>query len=488
MAIRARYQHHVTVSAGDLIGASPLVSSLFLDEPTIGVMNRIGLDFNAVGNHEFDSGTAELRRKQVGGCEKHTVREPCALEPFKGAKFRFLAANVKLKDGKGTLFPATALKSFGKGRRKVTLGFIGMTLEGTSSLVSASGVADVTFADEAQTANALVPGLKAQGADAIVLAIHEGGEQSAGSDPQSCEGLTGAIRDIAQRLDPRIDLIVSGHTHKAYVCDLAGSDPQRPVLLTSAGAAGTLVTDIAIDIDPVAGRVIARRARQVAVDHQTTQPRSDVAAYLAQYVEAARPIAARQVGRLSGSAARGEDRMGGTLGNLVADAQLGMTLVDGAQIALTNPFGLRAPLVPGADGAIAYGAMFASQPFGNMLVTLDLTGAQIEAALEQGFDGEGPEQVLAASQDFAFTFDRSRPVGERIVTMTLNGAPLVADTRYRVTVNTFLAGGGDGFTAFTQGKAVVPIRVGDLEALEAWIAAVPVRAVPQEERAVSVTP
>ena len=233
-AVREGYEHHVTVSAGDLIGASPLTSAIFVDEPTIGVMNRIGLDFNAVGNHEFDSGTAELRRKQDGGCGTFTSRKPCALEPFAGAMFRFLAANVKLKDGGGTLFPATALKSFGG----ATIGFIGMTLEETGSLVSASGISDVTFADEAATANALAPELKEQGADAIVLLIHEGGEQGHASDPNGCEGFTGAIREIAARLDPAIDVIVSGHTHRAYICKGGQIGVERPLLLTSAGASG----------------------------------------------------------------------------------------------------------------------------------------------------------------------------------------------------------------------------------------------------------
>ncbi len=482
--IRKRYKHHVTVSAGDLIGASPLASALFADEPTIGAMNRMGLHFNAVGNHEFDSSTAELRRKQHGGCETFTSRTPCALEPFAGAQFKFLAANVKLKDGSGTLFPGTALESFGTGKRKVTVGFIGMLLEGTGSLVSASGIADVTFADEASTANVLAPGLKAQGADAVILLIHEGGEQAHASDPNGCDGFSGAIREIAAHLDPAIDVIVSGHTHRAYVCKGGEIGIERPLLLTSAGASGTLLTDISLAIDPATRRVVSRKATNLAV-LPDGNPRADIAAYVGQYVEAARPIAAHEVGRLSGAATRSEDGMGGTLGNLVADAQLAATREDGAQIAFTNPFGLRAPLLPDESGRVNYGAVFATQPFGNMLVTLDLTGAQIKAVLEQGFDTVGREQALSASKGFAWSYNRNRQVGDRVVAMALKGESIDPAKHYRVTVNTFLAGGGDDFSVFREGRAAAPIRIGDLEALEMWIARVPVRQVPQESRAVA---
>jgi 5'-nucleotidase len=500
--LRAQYTHHVTVSAGDLIGATPIVSSLFVDEPTIGVMNRIGLDFNAVGNHEFDSGTAELRRKQAGGCEKHTAREPCALEPFAGADFTFLAANVKLKDGTGTLFPGSALRSFGKGRDKVTVGFIGMTLAGTASLVPTEGIADVTFADEVQSANALVPQLKAKGAHAIVLMIHEGGYPTQKTDPDGCEGLTGPIRDIVAALDGGIDVVVSGHTHQAYVCDWAMVDPARPLLLTSAGQWGKLVTDITLEIDPAMNRAVAKRARNVVVQSQpyetdrgtvavhpafpAFEPRADIAAYVARYAEAVRDVAARPVGMLSGGVWRAEDGMGGALGNLVADAQLAATRGAGSQIAFTNPFGLRAPIAPAPDGTVTFAQVYAAQPFGNVLVTRSLTGAQIRALLEQGLDADGPKQALSASSGFAFSYDLSRSPGERIVAMTLEGQPLHPAASYRVTVNSFLAGGGDGFTAFGQGLDRT-LSGTDIDALEAWIASVPVRSVDEGQRAVDLT-
>ncbi|OYW16625.1 MAG: bifunctional metallophosphatase/5'-nucleotidase [Novosphingobium sp. 12-64-8] len=498
-SIKAKYPNHLTVSAGDMISASQLASSLYLDEPTIGVMNRIGVDFNAVGNHEFDRGRDELLRMQNGGCAKFTQRQPCQLELFAGAKFRYLAASTFDAAGK-TLFPATGLRSFGEGRRQVTVGVIGLTLKGTPDLVNPSGIKGLTFADEAATINAAGPALKAQGADAIVVLIHQGGKTQGAPDPNGCNQLVGDIGGIIDRLDARVDVIVSGHTHWAYVCDYSTINPAHPVLLTSAGVYGELVTDIALEIDPVSHKLVAKRARNVIVQSVPYtssrgplgntplfgqfQPRADIAAYVAKYVDASKAYTVRPVGRLSGPASKGdgtESNMGGTLGNLIADAQLEATRGAGAQIAFMNPFGIRAPIVPAADGTVTFGDIYQSQPFGNQVVTETLTGAEIKAALEQGFDDKGPEQVLAPSKGFSFRFDRSKPVGSRIAAMTLDGRPIDPDARYRVTMNGFLALGGDGFSVFA-GKPEAVTGPTDIDALESWFRAAPMRDVPQEDR------
>ncbi|HEX2762479.1 MAG TPA: metallophosphoesterase, partial [Allosphingosinicella sp.] len=225
--LRAANANSVVVSAGDMIGASPIASAVFLDEPTVLAMNLVGVDFNAVGNHEFDKGSAELLRMQKGGCEKHTGRQPCALEPFPGAKFRFLAANVGTSDG-GTLLPAYSIRAFGRGRNQVKIGFIGLTTRATPSLVTPAGVLGLTFRDEAETINALVPKLKAEGADAIVVLIHEGLATKVGYNDHSCGGVAGDLLPILAKLDPRVDLVVSGHTHNAYICDYAQIDAKRP--------------------------------------------------------------------------------------------------------------------------------------------------------------------------------------------------------------------------------------------------------------------
>jgi 5'-nucleotidase len=500
--LRAKYPDSVMVSAGDLIGASQIASSIYLDEPTIGVMNRIGLEFNAVGNHEFDSGQRELLRKQQGGCERYTSRDPCQIEQFAGASFKFLSASTYNADG-STLFPATGMKSFGSGATKVSVGFIGLTLKGTPALVSPDGIAGLTFGDEAEAINAAVPRLKAEGADAIVVLIHQGGRTSGDPDPNGCEAVSGEILPILSRLDPQVDVVVSGHTHWAYVCDYGEIDPSRPFLLTSAGVYGELVTDIALKIDPEANRVVGKQARNVIVQSQPYEasrgpvsntpmvpqftPRPDIADYVKLYTDHAADFALRPVGRIAGPALKGIGPDGGTAGNLIADAQLAATRGAGAQIAFMNPFGVRAALEPAQDGVLTFGDLYKTQPFDNTLITQTMTGAQLKAALEQGFDGEGPEQHLTPSAGFAYWFDNSRPIGDRIMRIELEGRPLDMDGEYRVTTNSFLAGGGDGFTLLAAKREAI-IGKNDIDALEAWLKTEPPRAVPQETRARDAQP
>jgi len=498
-SVRKKYPNHLTVSAGDLIGGSPITSSLFLDEPAVGVMNRIGLDFSAVGNHEFDSGVDELLRKQTGGCAQLTPRKPCQVEPFKGAKFAMLAANTLRADG-STLFPATAMRSFGFGSNRVKVGLIGMTLKGTGAISTPEVNKVVHFTDEADTANALVTRLKAQGADAIILLIHQGGYTSGTPDPDGCDNLTSDIRPILDRLDTRIDLVVSGHTHWAYVCDYAKYNPAKPFLLTSAGLWGKMVTDISLEIDPATHRVVGKRAHNVVVQspayqgaagrienttlYPSFEPRKDVADYVARYVAAAADYSQRKIGFLAAPIEKLEGSMsntGGALGNLVADSQLAATASAGAQIALMNPFGLRRSLNVAPDHSVTFGDIYAVEPFNNQLVTLTLTGAELKAILEQGFDKDGPEQILTPSAGFAFTYDRSKPVGDRVTAMTLKGTAIDPAKDYRVTVSMFLANGGDSFSAFAKGRDRA-IGMADIAALEAWLKPEPPRAVPSESR------
>ncbi len=469
---RSGHPNTITVAAGDLIGASPLTSAYFLDEPTIDALNMVGLSVASVGNHEFDKGSAELLRMQKGGCEKHTTRVPCRLEPFGGAKFDYLAGNAIRSDGT-TLFPGTAIRQVGP----IRLGFIGLTLKETGTLVTPSGVAGLSFADEADTANAAVPALKAASVDAIVLLIHQGGRVPDTYVEQGCAGLTGDIMPILDRLDPAITTVISGHTHQAYACTLDKGATTR--LLTSAGKYGYLYTDVALTFDPSTRRLLSQAAANVPVTGAAGID-SAVAALVVRYAAAAAPAAARIVGHLAGPVGASENGAESPAARLVADAQLFATRPrerGGADLSFINTGGVRTGLVPEADGSVTYGKIFEMQPFGNNLVVKTFSGAQLRALLEQQFEESGAaaklrDSILVPSANFRFSYDLSRPAGERIVSMVLDGKPIRPERTYRVTVNNFLASGGDGYSVLAQGSDAFDAGL-DLDALESWLATNP---------------
>jgi 5'-nucleotidase len=447
--LRAEEPDTLVVGAGDLVGASPLPSALTHDEPTVSLMDALGLDVSSVGNHEFDEGVDELLRLQRGGCRPDD--SGCKAPGFPGARFTYLAANVVDRTGK-TILPATALKKVGG----ATIGFVGVVLRETPSVVTPSGVAGLTFGDEAEAVNAAVPKLRAAGADAIVVLIHQGGAQAPGSPPGECRGLSGPLVDLAQRFRG-VDLIVSGHTHQTYVCpDLGGA------LATSAGAFGRFLTRIDLEVDPVQHRVLSRRATLVPVTHDIP-PDPQAQAIVTRAVAAAAPVANRRVGRLAAGLSRSPNDAGESpLGDVVADAHLAAGRKGGAAIAFTNSGGLRADL-PAGD--VTYAQAFAAQPFGNTLVTFTLTGAQLVTALEQQWLGSRPK-VLQPSSNVGYAWSASAAPGSRVVpgSLKIDGHPLAPDARVRVTANSFLAAGGDGFGVFAEGTD----RVGgpnDLEAL-----------------------
>lgn len=496
--LKAQVAHSIVVAAGDLTSASPLISSLFLDEPTVTAMNMIGLEINAAGNHEFDRGAAELLRLQHGGCAKLTKREPCQIERFSGAAYRYLAGNMLRADG-SSLLPGATIKQFGA----IRVGFIGLTTRMTGSYVDPAGIRGYRFADEAETANRLVPQLKAQGADAIVVLIHEGGDPARSDQPERCEGLSGPILDIVERLDPAVDLVVSGHTHRAYICDVARAGGSS-VLLTSAGNYGAFVTDITLTFDPATRKLTGKRAQQMVVQGEGNSSAAGpvrpaaafpvlpadpaVAAYVARYAAAAGPRAGRMVGRVSAPILRDEDRglRESPLGLLIADAQLAATRKDGAQISLMNPGGVRASITPAADGSVTFGDLYAVQPFGNNLQVREFSGAQLRAVLEQQFsNASGPKLLFAAG--LTYRFDRSRPAGQRVIAPMVAGRPLRDEALYRVAVSDFLGNGDDGFSTLAAGR-VVAGGVLDLDALEAWFSRGLVVDPPALGRVTDITP
>ncbi len=471
----------IVVAAGDLIGATPLLSAAFHDEPTIEAMNQIGLDLSSVGNHEFDEGATELLRMQNGGC--HPVDGCGDGTGFAGADFQYLSANVVRESNGETLFPAYSIQNFNGAR----VAFIGMTLEGTPTIVSPSGVAGLTFLDEADTVNALVPELKRRGVEAIVVLIHEGGQPNTPATETTinqCPGVTGPIVDITNRLDDEVDLIVSGHTHQPYTCVIDG----KPV--TSAFSFGRLVTDIDMQVDRDTGDVapngITVNNRIITRDVPKNQGLTEL---IARYLEVVAPIRDRPIGNITADIVRANDAsLEQPMGNAIADAQLAATAgadVGAAVLAFMNSGGVRADLtflsspVGEGDGVVTFGEAFTVQPFGNSLVTMTLTGAQIETVLEQQFSAVNDTafRVLLPSAGFHYTWDASEAAlvdpgctADVVSGITLNGQPLVAGTSYRVTVNSFLADGGDGFSGLLAGTDRLGGAV-DTDAFEAYLTA-----------------
>jgi 5'-nucleotidase len=479
-ALIASNPMHAVVSAGDMIGASPLTSALFKDEPTIEAMNRIGIDFNAVGNHEFEEGKSELLRMKQGGNHptdpysgQGLPRDLRADGKFAGAKFDFLAANVLETASGSTVFPAYGVKDF-LGNK---IAFVGMTLEATPTIVSPSGVAGLEFKDEADTVNALVPVLQAQGIKSIVVLLHEGGADST-SAINDCTGISGAIVDIVNRFDPEIDLVISGHTHQAYNC-LINNKAGTPVRVTSAGQYGRNVTDIDLLIDTRTKNVLSVTATNLATGTSTLED-ADLTDLVAHYDSLSAVPKARLIGKITAAISKSQNAAGeSALGDVIADAQLDATDGSGfgeAVIAMMNPGGIRAdlPFNPPA-GEVTYGDAFTVQPFGNSLVTLTLTGDQIKTALEtqfNGCNGQTQERILQVSQGFAYTYVAANACNARVTSMSLNGAAVDLGASYRVTVNSFLADGGDGFVVLKNGSNRLGGAV-DTDAFEAYLQAHP---------------
>lgn len=493
--LRAKNKNHVVISAGDLIGASPLVSAIFHDEPTVEAMNRIGIDFNVVGNHEFDEGKAELERMHKGGCHATDRDNTCkgaavgTPVPFEGAKFQFLAANVIDNTNGKPIFPAYAVKTF----EGVKVGIVGVVVKGTPTIVTPSGVAGLTFKDEADTINALIPELKAQGIEAVVAVIHEGATVSSGTENE-CKNVAGPLVNIVSRLDDEVDVVLSGHTHGAYNC-LLPNKAKRNIPATGASAFGRLLTEIDLTLDATSKEVTAVKANNLIVDRSvaTVTPNASIKTLVDNYKKLAAPIANRVIGEITANITRTTSPAGeSAAGDLIADAQLlatQPTAFGEAVVAFMNPGGVRADFTYAGsaagegDGKVTYGESFTVQPFGNSLVTMTLTGQQIYDLLEQQWGATQPfARILLPSSGFAYqhTFDTdaakfAAQKGKKFVcdgSVTLNGTPIDKTTSYRVTVNSFLADGGDNFTVLAAGTN----RLGgaqDLDALEAWFKAQP---------------
>jgi 5'-nucleotidase len=505
---QAQYRgRQATVLAGDNIGASPLANGLVNEEPATIVTNLMNVNFSSVGNHEFDKGKDELKRIQNGGCKPTTgctgapyaLRNGGTTDRYPGADFRYLSANVINKDTGRPLFPAFGTRWFWTNSgRPVGLGFIGEVLKDTPTIVTPTGVAGLDFTDEADAANKAARDLARHGVKIPILVIHQGGFQS-GPDTalNGCAGnLAGTdIEKIVQRLDPSIKVIISGHTHAEYRCTITTNGVTR--LITSAASFGRILSDLTLTVDDRTGQLVAAGATNTIVENALNTPgpgviRQDdpskadpkIAAVVKQYVDAAAPLANKVIGKIQGDLTRAGTPQGETtLGDVIADAQLAATAAadkGGAQVAFMNPGGIRADLKATdissggeAIGEVTYGEAFTVQPFGNSLVTKTMTGDQIRRLLQQQFVGCGQtsQRVLQISATLTY---QSNPAAatcaDKVGTISVGGVEVTPTTTLRVTMNNFLASGGDGFTVFKEGTDALG-GAQDIDAFAAYLTA-----------------
>ncbi|MFE6285544.1 bifunctional metallophosphatase/5'-nucleotidase [Streptomyces sp. NPDC057877] len=476
---RGGNKYSITAAGGDMVGASPLISGLFHDEPTIEALNKLDLDVTSVGNHEFDEGARELARLQNGGC--HPTEGCYTDEGFTGADFPYLAANVlDEKTRKPILKPYWVWK-----KKDVKVGFIGVTLEGTPDIVSADGVKGLAFKDEVETINKYAKELQRQGVKSIVALIHEGGSPASAAYNYDCDspgpgdGISGPIVDIAKNVTPQVDALVTGHTHAAYACTI--NDPAgKPRTVTSAASFGRLYTDTTLTYDRWTGD-IARTAVKSA-NHAVTRdvPKApDMTELISKWNTLAAPIGNRAIGYISADIpSTGTES---PLGDLIADAQLayGKQLDPETDLALMNPGGIRAPLTYAAkgaegDGVVTYAEGFTVQPFANTVNLQDFTGEQLVQVLKEQVSGANTAspKVLQVSSGLTYTLDLTKTGADRVVTdsIRLGGAPIDLTATYRVATNSFLAGGGDGFPTLGEGANDL-VGADDLTALEQYLTA-----------------
>jgi 5'-nucleotidase len=479
-ALRSTNPDTLTVGAGDLIGASPLVSALFHDEPTIEAMNSIGLDVSGVGNHEFDEGVDELHRMQYGnqhggnGC--HPIDGCQDGTPFEGSTFQYLAANVFYAGTNTTILPPYEVRKVGNAK----IAFIGLTFEGTPTVVTPSAVAGLEFRPEVATVNGLVDTLRReQGVKAFVVLLHQGGAQRPPAPPASpstkpagdeytdvnrCVNFNGPeMQSIAQGLDPRVRVIISAHTHQPYVCTIAGK------LVTSAASFGRLVTDIDLTIDHESKDVTAATATNRIVTQDVPQDPA-AKAILDKYTNLSAPLANQVLGSITADVRSARDNPGGQnaageqpMGDVIADAMLEATTPSdygSAVAAFMNSGGVRAGLlfnqISGGEqpGEVTYAEAFTVQPFGNTLVVKTCTGQQIYDVLNQQFNNPsaGSNRIMLPSGNvhYQWTTAGSAHIVDGSVSFDGGTTPISKTSSYRVVVNNFMADGGDGYTVFTS--------------------------------------
>ena len=490
--------HTLKVAQGDLIGASPLVSAAFHDQPTLEFFNDLGITASAVGNHEFDEGYQELVRLINGGT--HPVDGDSPAGPWPGTDFPYLGANVLLDDA--TTIPDVdgyeVLRHVPPGQLKkllaqygipalppvavrwvngVRIGFIGAVTESTPTIVTAAGIQGLTFGSVVRSAAFGSRLLDLMGVQAQVLLVHEGDNVLSGRSPDSCstttnpDGSAGAGTRIATQVDPEIDMVLAGHSHQAYVCTVTDPAGQRR-LYSQGGSFGRVISQADFMVDRKSGDIV--RSTETIDNHIVTRdvpadPRT--AAFVQTWKDRVAGVANKQVGTITADLNRVANPMGETtLGDVIADSQLEATRTGGAaQVALMNPGGIRADLIRDPDGVVTYGEAFAVQPFSNLMQAVTLSGAQLDALLEQQWT-TARTAVLQPSATLHYTATLGNPIGDRVSNITVGGTPVTDAGSYRVAANNFLIGGGDGFTEFRNGTDLWSGPL-DLDAFTAYLTA-----------------
>jgi 5'-nucleotidase len=464
-AFRKEDKDLLFVAAGDLVGASPAMSSMFADEPSIEAMNRMGLVASSLGNHEFDQGSKELLRQQHGGCDSPRPGKACQLaKDFHGAGFTYLATNVVDAQTGKNLVPGWRIVDV----KGVKVGLVGAVLQDVASVAVGSAIKGLSFLDEADSINKVLPEMRAQGAQVFVVLIHEGGHTGEAFDKTYCDGLEGPIVGIVKKLDPAIRLVITGHSHKGYLCKVDGRT------VTQADAMGHLLSRIKMTVDPVTGRVEDIAVRNVVMAPDAFTPDAQLGAYLRDVRARSTAELAKPVARIAtNNVARKEGESGESpLGDVIADAVVAATRDQGVQLGFMNPGGIRKDLEAGEGGVVSFGQAQAVLPFGNTLVVLDISGAQLRTMLEQQWDRPGKDQyMLQVSRGLSYAWDSSRPLGQRLVpgSLKVDGKPVEENKTYRIVANNFLADGGDNFPVLAKGVNRADTGMRDLDALIGYL-------------------
>lgn len=461
--MRAKDPQLLFVGNGDLIGGSPPISAMWADEPTLEALHDMGLLFSTVGNHELDNGKAELLRQINGGCRSNRPQKACKFRPdFAGGGYPYIAANLVDTNTGKPLFAAYRIEE----SHGVKIAFVGAVLRDVAQIVSAKGMQDLQASDEADAINRVIPELKAQGVNAIVAMVHQGGNTPETFDHTDCSQLKGDIVDVAQRLDPAVDALLTAHTHQGYLCKVG------KLSVSQGGSYGHLLTQVTLHVTPGKHEVTAVSARNLLADTQQ-YPQNPKLTALQQEVEArSNAVLLKPAGRIAVPflGERLERNGESALGDLISDSQLAMTRQWGAQIAFMNVGGIRANLEQPAGKGLTYAQVASVQPFGNTLVLMDLTGEQLLTLLNQQF-GVNDINPLQVSQGFSYQWDAKRPSGSHVVpgSLRLEGKAVDMKKRYRIVANSFLAAGAERFSVFKDGTNVVDSHLVDLDAMLAYL-------------------